>query len=87
MAATNYLVSSKVSSPSGRRTAQAVRYATAEKLQKEADFKPWLQALHMTVVQHSSVGVPELNLYQTFDLVAMSNKNWFCCNTYRLETQ
>ena len=34
MAATNDLVSSKVSSPSGRRTAQAVRYATAEKWQE-----------------------------------------------------
>ena len=30
----------------------------------------------MTVVQHSSVGVPELNLYLTFDLVVMSNKSW-----------
>ena len=30
----------------------------------------------MTVVQHSSVGVPELNLSLTFDLVVMSNKNW-----------
>ena len=41
MAATNDFVSSKVSSPSGRRTAQAVRYATADKV---------IQALHMTVV-------------------------------------
>ena len=32
MATTNDFVSSKVSSPSGRRTAQAVRYATAEKV-------------------------------------------------------
>ena len=32
MAATNDFVSIKVSSPNGRRTAQAVRYATAEKV-------------------------------------------------------
>ena len=31
---------------------------------------------HITVVQHSLVGVPEFNLYLTFDLVVMSNKNW-----------
>ena len=41
MTATNDFVSSKVSSPSGRRTAQAVHYATAEKV---------IQAPHMTVV-------------------------------------